>query len=75
MNRIVKPMPPEMKRALERRRLAEEVNGKINAQIVFRTKFAEPKNRDTLILPENFTGSDLKRAKTLIKQYAVKKAN
>lgn len=74
MERIVKSMPPEMKRQLQMDQLARSVNARIDAiEGLKRTKFHEPNDRNTLILPEEFTGSDLRRAKKLIRQYRMKK--
>ena len=65
MEHVVKPMPDKMKYELALRRLNHEIYEKIHARV--RTKFPEPKGKTILMLPEDFTGKDLKRAKKLMK--------
>ena len=61
----LKQMTPEMKRDFKQRRINADIYERMHA--MKRTKFPEPKNRKVLILPEEFTGGDLKRVKKLIK--------
>jgi hypothetical protein len=61
----MKPMTEQMKEELQQRRLSREIYAKIHAKR--RTKFPKLK-RKTWILPEEFTGKDLKYAKKLMKK-------
>jgi hypothetical protein len=63
--RIVKPMPPEMKEALKRKKEIAEIRERVHPTSVFRTKFSEPP-RNVVMVPDDYTGSDLKKAKRLI---------
>jgi len=63
---MVKPMPKEMKEKLQKERLIHEIRERIIPDKAYRTKFPEPK-KVPLILPEDFTGTDLKRTKKLMK--------
>jgi hypothetical protein len=64
---VIKSMPPRMKEKLEKARLAQEVNEKIRLGRMKRTKF-HSSNSTPVILPEDFTGRDLKRAIKLVKE-------
>jgi hypothetical protein len=64
---VIKPMPPEMKARLKKARLAKEANEKIRLKSMKRKKF-HSSNSTPVILPEDFTGSDLKRAIRLVKE-------
>ena len=64
---VIKPMPPAMKEKLEKARLAQEVNEKIRLKSIKRKKFHAP-NSTPVILPEDFTGRDLKKAIKLVKE-------
>jgi len=64
---VIKTMPPRMKEKLEKARLAQEVNEKIRLGRMKRTKF-HSSNSTPVILPEDFTGRDLKRAIKLVKE-------
>jgi hypothetical protein len=59
----MKPLTPEMKEQLLREKQAAIIRKKLDKRK--RTKFNI--NRQILILPEDFTGGDLKRAKKLMK--------
>jgi len=63
----MKPLPKELKKKLQEQEEIRAIYKKIHPDGMIRTKFPEPKNRNVLILPEEFTGRDLKRAKKLMK--------
>lgn len=63
------PLPDDLKREREMQRLREEIHNKFEA-----VKKLIPANRvakKLLILPENFTGKDLKRALKLKRHYEI----
>jgi len=64
---VIKTMPPDMKARLEKARLAKEANEKIRLKSMKRKKF-HSSNATPVILPEDFTGKDLKRAIRLVKE-------
>jgi hypothetical protein len=62
----MKPLPPELKKELEHKKLCQKIHERItfaNAGHIFREK---PVKTD-FVLPEEFSGRDLKRAKKLMK--------
>ena len=63
----MKKLTPRMKEKLEKQKLTREIYEKIHPNHLSRTKFSEPK-KVPLILPEDFTGKDLKAVKRLMKQ-------
>lgn len=65
-------MSLEMKEALLKQKEASLINAKIRPPKFRRRKFTEPKKR-TFLLPDDFTGGDLKRAKKLMKSRKTKK--
>ncbi len=56
-------MPPEMKEELRMKRESREIYQRLHAKR--RSKFPEPK-RNVLVIPEEYTGTNLKRCKRLI---------
>lgn len=57
-------MTAEMKAEILRKREADEIHKRVHP--IRRTKFPAP-NKPMIVLPEEFTGRDLKRAKKLMK--------
>ena len=63
----MKTLTPKMKTRLQREKEVREIYEKLHPKTMVRTKFYPPKNKDVLILPEDFSGKDLKRAKKLMR--------
>ena len=72
---IVLPMPPEMKAGLRQRHEIQRINEEIRETLQKRTNEAkeEVSKKPPLMLPENFTGRDLRVAKKLIIKYQNRK--
>ena len=60
---MAKPMTEKMKEEFRQRKLNQEIYSRIHAKR--RSKFSEPE-RNIIMLPEDYTGKDLKKVKKLI---------
>ena len=67
MERAIKPMTPEIKAELLKKKEIAMIRDKIYPDTLYRTKF-RPVKRGVILLPEGFTGADLKRAKKLMRK-------
>lgn len=61
MEHIIKPMPPEMKEALKRKRLAEAIQNRIESNTLPPIKRTAPRNDKVVWLPEGITGHQFKK--------------
>ena len=67
MERAIKPLTPEMKKELAEKKLISIIDQKIHPYTLMRTKFP-PSRKKAIVLPEGFTGRDLKRVKRLMRK-------
>ena len=67
MKRVIKTMTPEMKELLRKKQEAQKVRELLHPGKFSRKKFHAP-DKTPVILPEDFTGRDLKTAKRLMKE-------
>lgn len=66
--RIIKPMTEEMKEELRQKRQLAEISQKCREESKKNAARKRDPKKQTWILPEDFTGKDLKRALVLIKR-------
>lgn len=67
ITRIVKTMTPAMKETLQELSEIKKIREKVHPGLLSRKKF-HPPEKVPLMLPEEFSGRDLKAAKRLMKQ-------